>query len=200
MTVNGDPNRRRYIVRSAARLFREKGYDRATIRGLAEAVELQSGSLFHYFASKEEILFAVIEDALGQTTTQLRETIVARNSTRQNLRLLIRCELEAVCGETADGMYVAAFEWRKLSDTRQRRLIELHDEYEAFWHQTLAQADAAGELAIDPFLLRRFLQGALSWTSTWFRAEGALSLDDLTEAALALALRPAALAPKPPPT
>lgn len=200
MTVNGDLNRRRYIVRSAARLFREKGYDRSTIRGLAEAVDLQSGSLFHYFSSKEDILYAVIEDALGQTTAHLREVIVAQNSPRQNLRLLIRCELEAVCGETADGMYVAAFEWRKLSLELQRRLIELHEEYEGFWRSVLTQAEVSGELAIDPFLLRRFLNGALSWTSTWFRREGALSLDDLTEAALTMALRPPVPVPKPPQT
>jgi len=65
-------NRRHQVVRSAAALFRKRGFKGATIRELAEAVDLQSGSLFHYFDSKEAILFAVVSDALEVSIERMR--------------------------------------------------------------------------------------------------------------------------------
>jgi len=189
--MNGQAdNRRPHIVSAAAHLFRNKGYERATIRDLAGAVTLQIGSLFHYFVSKEEILFAVIAEAMNQTTTRAELALEANHCPLARLRALIGCELEAVCGSTADGMHVAAFEWRKLSKDRQDDLVEIRNRYEDLWRESLNEVAQANLLALDPFLARRFLNGALSWTSTWFRPDGSRSLKDLTDAAMAMVLAP----------
>ena len=50
-------------------------------------------------------------------------------------------------------------------------------------------ARAAGFFKADPFVLRRFLTGALSWTTTWFRPSGKMTLDQLAEEALALVFK-----------
>ena len=50
------------LLQVAAHLFRNKGYERTTVRDLAGAVGIQSGSIFHHFKSKEEILRAVMEE------------------------------------------------------------------------------------------------------------------------------------------
>ncbi|MNE85398.1 hypothetical protein D3C80_1823930 [compost metagenome] len=52
----------------------------------------------------------------------------------------------------------------------------------------LGQAKSAGFIRGDVFITRRFLTGALSWTTTWFRAGGSMSLDQLAEEALILVL------------
>lgn len=189
MNGSGSESRRDYIIRVASRLFRERGYERTTIRELASAVDLQSGSLFHYFASKDDILYAVIADAMQKILEKAEVAIRGSFTTEQMLRQLIRCELDAVTGETANGMHVSAFEWRKLPETHQQRLIEIRNRYEQIWRQVLDLAHKEELIAIDPLLLRRFLNGALSWTCTWFRTDGAQSLDDLTDAALTMALR-----------
>ena len=60
------PNRRGDLVRAAAQLFREKGFDGTTIRDIARAVGMQSGSPFYHFANKHELLMAVMEEGLRQ--------------------------------------------------------------------------------------------------------------------------------------
>ena len=53
----------------------------------------------------------------------------------------------------------------------------------------LNEARDAGFFHSDPFIMRRLLTGALSWTTTWFRADGPMSLDQLAEEALALVIK-----------
>ena len=76
-------NKRPEILAAAAHLFRLKGYERATTRELAGAVDLQSGSIFHYFASKEAILRAIVEEALGKNIQAMRDRTTALNSMQQ---------------------------------------------------------------------------------------------------------------------
>src|SRR5678815_5344128 len=59
---NGNDNRRGELVRAAAQLFREKGFEGTTIREIAGAVGMQSGSPFYHFANKHELLMAVMEE------------------------------------------------------------------------------------------------------------------------------------------
>ena len=52
------------MIGSAARLFRDVGYPRATVRDIAKTVGMQSGSIFYYFKTKEDILVEVMESAI----------------------------------------------------------------------------------------------------------------------------------------
>src|SRR5438552_16025272 len=62
--ADGSSNRRADLVRVAAKLFREKGFDGTTIRDIADAVGMRSGSPFYHFANKHELLMAVMEEGL----------------------------------------------------------------------------------------------------------------------------------------
>lgn len=62
--VSDPSSARGRLLNEAARLFRDKGYERTTVRDLAAAVGIQSGSLFHHFRTKEEILKAVMVETI----------------------------------------------------------------------------------------------------------------------------------------
>jgi hypothetical protein len=85
-------------------------------------------------------------------------------------------------------MAVLVYEWRSLSEDGQAQVLALRDIYEELWLQVLGEAKEAGFIRGDVFITRRFLTGALSWTTTWFRADGSMSLDQLAEEALILVL------------
>src|SRR6056297_1365669 len=98
-----DPNGARgRLLREAAGLFRDKGYERTTVRDLAAAVGIQSGSLFHHFRTKEEILKAVMVETIRLNTALMQAAVAAADSSRQKLRGLIRAELESVNGQTGE--------------------------------------------------------------------------------------------------
>ena len=58
--------RRNHIVRCSTKVFTKKGYDRTNMRELAKACEMSAGALYHYFGSKEEILYSIINSATSQ--------------------------------------------------------------------------------------------------------------------------------------
>jgi AcrR family transcriptional regulator len=58
--------RRNHIVHCSTKAFTKKGYDRTNMRELAEACEMSAGALYHYFGSKEEILYSIINSATSQ--------------------------------------------------------------------------------------------------------------------------------------
>ncbi|SFR42981.1 transcriptional regulator, TetR family [Marinobacter gudaonensis] len=183
-----DPNGARgRLLTEAARLFREKGYERTTVRDLAAAVGIQSGSLFHHFRSKEEILKAVMVETIRLNTALMQAAVEAADTPRQKLRALIRAELESINGQTGEAMAVLVFEWRSLSEDSRAEVLELRDIYEALWLNVLGALKERGDLLADPFVVRRMLTGALSWTVTWYKPErGGLTLDGLTDQVMAM--------------
>lgn len=177
------------LLQTAAHLFRSKGYERTTVRDLASAVGIQSGSIFHHFKSKDEILRSVMEETIRYNTALMRASLAEAGSLRERVLALIRCELQSIMGGTGEAMAVLVYEWRSLSQASQQFILALRDTYEQLWLDVLNEAKAAGYFNADPFILRRFLTGALSWTNTWFRPEGPMSLDQLAEQALSLVLK-----------
>ncbi len=177
------------LLAKAASLFREKGYERTTVRDLAAAVGIQSGSIFHHFKTKEDILKAVMVEVIIYNTHLMRTKLQEADSPRAEVLALIRCELEAITGVTGDAMSVLVYEWRSLGEANQKDILELRAVYEELWLNALNKAKEAGQIVGDTFLLRRFLTGALSWTTTWFDPKGQISLDDLAEEALLLAIK-----------
>jgi AcrR family transcriptional regulator len=174
------------LLHEAAKLFRDKGYERTTVRDLAAAVGIQSGSLFHHFRTKEEILKAVMVETIRLNTALMQAAVDAASTHRDKLQALIRAELESINGQTGEAMAVLVFEWRSLSEESQAYVLELRDIYEQLWLDVLEALRQDGVLAADPFVVRRMLTGALSWTVTWYRPDGGLTLDDLTAQVVAM--------------
>ena len=177
------------LLQTAAHLFRSKGYERTTVRDLASAVGIQSGSIFHHFKSKDEILRSVMEETILYNTALMRSALADAEDLRERVLGLIRCELQSIMGGTGEAMAVLVYEWRSLSAEGQAYILGLRDIYEQMWLDVLGEARLAGYCQGDPLILRRFLTGALSWTTTWFRPEGPMSLDQLAEEALALVIK-----------
>ncbi|MFI8478991.1 TetR/AcrR family transcriptional regulator [Pseudomonas sp. NPDC078700] len=177
------------LLQMAAHLFRSKGYERTTVRDLASAIGIQSGSIFHHFKSKDEILRSVMEETVRYNTALMQASLSEASTLRERVLALIRCELQSIMGGTGEAMAVLVYEWRSLSDEGRDHILALRETYEQIWLEVLSQAKDEGYFKADPFIIRRFLTGALSWTTTWFRSEGPMGLDQLAEEALSLVLK-----------
>ena len=177
------------LLAKAAKLFRTKGYERTTVRDLAAAVGIQSGSIFHHYKSKEEILLAMMKEVVVYNTHLMRRRLEEVATTEQKLLALIKCEIDAINGVTGDAMSVLVYEWRSLSDEHQTYILALRSEYEQIWMATLDAAKAEGRVVGDTFVLRRLLTGAISWTTTWYDAKGPMGLDAIAQETLNLAIK-----------
>jgi len=65
--------RRNHIVRCSTKAFTKKGYDRTNMRELAKACQMSAGALYHYFGSKEEILYSIINSATSQQAGSMED-------------------------------------------------------------------------------------------------------------------------------
>src|SRR5512133_999441 len=81
-----DGNRRAQLLRSAARLFRRKGFHATSTRDIAAAVGMQSGSPFYHFKSKGALLYAVMEE--GMRSAIARQERAISSCTRQETQAL----------------------------------------------------------------------------------------------------------------
>lgn len=183
-----DDSPRGRVLRAAAHLFRTQGYERTTVRDLAKVVGIQSGSLFHHFKTKEDILCAVMEEAILYNFARMEEAVAQGKTPRAQLLGLIRAELESINGATSDAMSVLVYEWNALSAGNQQHLLDMRARYEALWLAVLEEAQRQGLLRHDPFVWRRLLSGAIGWTGMWYKRNGPLSLDEVAEMTLEMAL------------
>lgn len=184
-------NRREHLIQTAARLFNDQGYERTSVRQLAEAVGILSGSVFHHFDSKEDILLAVMTTTIETMTNRLQAASAASNDVSERLLALIRTELELLHGDTRHGVAVTFFQWHSLGETNQQHVLAMRADYERIWLDALGQAHASGLIHTDPFITRRLLTGANGWTIYWYRPDGRLDLDALAAEVRTLLTGPA---------
>lgn len=180
-----DPERRRRLIAAAAALFRRYGYERTTAREIARALGLQSGSIFYHFASKEDLLVAVMLEGMRQFAAAARGPLAAARTPLERLRALFYGHLTALHGG-GDEQAVVIQEWRSLAARPRRRVVGLRDEVETMWRDVLDEAAAAGLVSGDLRLLRLAMLGALNWTLQWYQREGPLGVRELADDLLAV--------------
>ena len=178
-SVDGQDGRGR-IIREAARLFREKGFGRTTVRELATAAGMQSGSLFYFFASKEEILQAVIDHGmklLVATVDEARQGLAPA----AGFRAMLQRHLEGILDRGADHMNVMLFETRAFPAATVQQGRQFHREYDALWEAQIEALIREGRwrLTSDLRLSRNALMGALNWSVQWFRPSRGDTYDGL---------------------
>jgi TetR/AcrR family transcriptional regulator, cholesterol catabolism regulator len=179
--VNGgvkSPPRERgeQVYAAALRLFREKGYHATSMQDIAAAVGLYKGSLYHYIASKEDLLVQVFERAMGNLLDEV-EQIVADGSVRPStqLRLVVQAHVEAVC-ENLDALTVYLHEFRALAGDTLARVRAQRERYRELVSEIVDRGVQLGEFSTADVDLATFgLLGMCNWVAQWYRPAGRLS-------------------------
>jgi len=198
-----DGNRKSDLIAAAAKLFRQKGFDATSTRDIAAAVGMRSGSPFYHFKSKGDLLYAVMAE--GMRSAIEKQQLTLKNASllsislankeqsskeiRRLLHVLILNHFEVLLNPESDFIPVMLYEWRSLTPQQQSTMATLQREYEAVWLPVLVALFASGQLTCPVKLARLLIFGALNWSVQWFDARKEASLDDLTEAAMALFIK-----------
>ena len=186
-----DGNRRHQLLQCAARLFRRKGFNATTTRDIAAAVGMHSGSPFYHFKSKNDLLYAVMEEGMRSAVERQNRAMHAiaagqASEPLTQIRLLVRAHFDVLLGPGSDFIPVMLYEARALNARQRSALARLQSEYESVWMPVLDALHASGRLRAPVGLARLLILGALNWSVQWFDRKKAASLDDLTDAAMAL--------------
>lgn len=177
------------IILKAGRLFHQHGYERTTVRELADAVGLKSGSLFHHFRSKEEILVAVMANGIQSVIDEARALLAHNHDPAQRLEGMLHLHMHSIIsGVGGDAMHAMIYEWRSLSPEAREPIRALSEAYEQLWHQVIDEAVAHGLARGDPIILRKYLLAGINSTVRWYRPDGRLSPEAFIQQLLQAAL------------
>jgi AcrR family transcriptional regulator len=179
------------VVRDAARVFAEHGYDQTTIQDLADAIGLAAGGIYHYVGSKEQLLLRICEQIMDPLLERAREMLDADAPPAEQLRSLVRLWVSHAV-EHRDHLLVFQQErhviehgdqWREVRASRKR--------FERLLEDVIQRVHETGQLALaDDRLAVSALLGMVNHTVQWYRPRGRLSPDEIADGYADLLIRP----------
>lgn len=181
-------SRRAEICRTAAQIFRERGYDATSVSDIARALGITKAGLYHYFESKEALLFEITAYGLDRVRDDVIVPVRAIRDPEDRLRqLVVRHARIATHGRGAVAQLVD--EVRALPPAQRKQLEERMRSYFDLVRDTLAELKTAGRLRdVDPTVATFGLIGTILWLPRWFRANGRLSQEQVANEIANIAL------------
>lgn len=163
------------ILDAAAKMFRRKGYEAATLKDIGKSAKVHAPAIYYYFDSKEKLLEEVLNIGIDRIHDSVREAIdaiPADASHRERVETAVRVHLATLLQHsdfTAANIINYALAPKKARAENHLR----REAYGDLWRKLLLDAQKAGEIGshVDLSLLRLFLIGALDWSHEWYRPE-----------------------------
>ncbi|WP_161605325.1 TetR/AcrR family transcriptional regulator [Pimelobacter simplex] len=184
LRVREDPAvRRQAILEAAARLFATHGFADTTVRDIGDEVAIKSGSLYHYFASKDAILEAVLREFLADLGTATAAIVSAGTSPRRQVTDLVRHAF-TLMGERPYWVLTYQNEFLRLAGQPGFEFVAGESaRIEAAWVAALTASAEAGDFAVDvPVAVRYRLVRDATWTAVrWYRPGAELDAAALAE-------------------
>jgi TetR/AcrR family transcriptional regulator, cholesterol catabolism regulator len=168
---------RQEILRTAARLFQEQGYDATSMNDVAAALKLSKGGLYHHFQSKDEILFHIMSQAMDITEERVINAARRIEGAEERLRTLIRLHIEVVISEADREITVMLHENHPLPPGLRRKINGRKKDYVHFVENLIAdvQRQRGSNTQVTPRAAAFALLGMINWIYQWYRPNGSLT-------------------------
>jgi TetR/AcrR family transcriptional regulator, cholesterol catabolism regulator len=189
MTADGAPRsgRRTEMVGLAGDLFAEKGFRATTVREIADAAGILSGSLYHHFDSKESIADEILSGFLNEVLADYRAAAASAGSPRAVLEQIVRSTSHTLSRHRA-ALAMLQNDWTYFAtQPRFGYLRTAVREIERTWITQLELGKESGEFRadLDAKLTYRLLRDGL-WIPAQWRLAGGFSIDQVVDAFLRL--------------
>ncbi len=182
--------RRQELLALAAQMFAERGYGQTTVRDIADAAGILSGSLYHHFDSKESMVDEILRSFLDELFTRYREIVDADLGPKQALKALVVASFEAIDARHAA---VAIYQNESKHLMGLERFSYLEDrnvEFRKLWTVLLEDGMSTGVFRadLDVDLAYRFIRDTVWVAVRWYRPDGGLSAEAVADQYLAILL------------
>lgn len=175
--------RKQQILEVARDLFSRKGYGLASMRDLADELDIRPASLYSHYKSKEEILWEI---AIRAKEAFFLKVLPLANSTapiEERLRLMIEAHV-AVIIQNINASAIFFEEWKHLGDDRRTEFAAYQKKYESSF-QALIEKGIEGEIFRKQntrFGVLSLLSG-INWIHKWYKPEGSMKAEEVAREA-----------------
>ncbi|MFZ0199419.1 MAG: TetR/AcrR family transcriptional regulator [Candidatus Sulfotelmatobacter sp.] len=186
---------RQEILRTAARLFQQRGYDATSMNDVAAALKLSKGGLYHHFQSKDEILFEIMNHAMEITDQRVLTPVRRIADPEERLRALIRLHIEVVLSPRDREITVMLHENHPLPPSLRKKINSRKKDYIHFLENLMAEVQKKSlqseswqnksrhpqhaKLKVSPRAAAFALLGMINWIYQWYKPEGNLQAQNL---------------------
>ncbi|EKF22137.1 HTH-type transcriptional repressor KstR2 [Mycolicibacterium hassiacum DSM 44199] len=184
------PTRREELLELAARMFAERGLKATTVRDIADSAGILSGSLYHHFSSKEEMVDEVLRGFLDWLFARYREIVDTEPNPLERFKGLFMASFEAIEHRHAQVVIYQDEAKRLSSQPRFAYIEERNREQRKMWVDVLNQGIEAGyfrpDMNVD--LTYRLIRDT-TWVSVrWYQPGGPLTAEEVGRHYLAIVL------------
>jgi AcrR family transcriptional regulator len=166
----------------AAKLFNTKGYLQTTMDDITTAARFSKGGIYHYFASKDEILFFVLDRYLDRVLQDLEHELEEIQNAREKIKFIISRHIRLYTENPAEAKtllnekYCLPRKYRREIDRKERQYFQIVREVLVFF---LAgrQKRPDSQITVITFLLF----GICNWIFSWYNPNGAVNTEALSE-------------------
>jgi AcrR family transcriptional regulator len=184
------PSRRDELLAIAAELFAQRGFKNTTVRDIADAAGILSGSLYHHFDSKESMVDEILSSFQTELFKKYDEIIGSDLDARAKVEAVVRASFEAIDQHHAE---VAIFQNDSgflMEFERFGYLREHNTRFREMWLDLLHGGVESGALRsdVDAELVFRFIRDTVWVAVRWYRPGGELSADQVADQYLSILL------------
>ncbi len=167
------------ILDSAAALFAKVGYPNAKMQDVAKACGATKSMLYHYFPTKDDLLYAMLEDHLEKLMQAMSEVLAATSDTRQRFDGLIEIYVQK-SNQSRRRHVIAMNDVKFLPAAMQKPLLQLEKKLTDLIAQILREIHPGlGDGLYKPYAM--LLLGMLNWTDFWFKPTGEIKPQELCD-------------------
>ena len=173
-------SRKQEIYKTAAHLFKEKGYSAVTMRDLAAAVGIKAASLYNHISSKQQILSEIILDIATQFTVGIDAIAHQETNTITKLKAVIT-QHSTLTADNPYGMAVLNNDWMHL-EGKLDYYLDLRNQYEKKFRDIILEGKESGELkGVNTEILVYSILTTLRNLYLWIPKKSELKKDELIE-------------------
>jgi AcrR family transcriptional regulator len=173
------PSTAELIRSSAIDLFFEHGYEATSLRAIAGEVGIQVGSLYNHLTSKENLLYSIMSTIMEDLLREFDARLASANDSDERLRAAIEVHVFFHTARARE-VFIGNSELRSLTPAHRRKVVKLRDQYEERFIDIIEKGVADGSFqAPDPKITAWAILAVGTSTSTWFRPDGRLQLEDI---------------------
>jgi AcrR family transcriptional regulator len=161
------------IVDAAVQLFAEKGFDATSVQEVVERAAVTKGALYHYFRSKDDLLYEVYHRLLGQQLAELDGIVAAGLTPADTIREIIRSLVVTTSGRLAETA-IFAREMHRLDASRVAAMRVERRRYHETVRDVVARGQRSGEFAAtaSPDTVTQIVFGVVNQLPHWYRPDG----------------------------
>lgn len=172
-TVSSVPDR---LLAEATRLFAQHGFERVSVQELVEAAGVTKGAMYHYFTSKDDLLYAVYERVLAMQMARLVRIAEGGGSVAERLHAAA-ADVVRTTVDNLDDTVIFFRSLHMLSPGRQSEVRKERRRYHELFRSLIEEGTRRGVFRGDvpaDIVVNHYF-GAVHHLSMWYRAEGQLS-------------------------